>query len=170
VVAAVDAVARGVWVVAAWAGAGVVRVVDAGRVCVAGAVDALVAALAFGAGAVLVVRAGVDAALRVGAGALAARTGAFGAGARAAAFGAGALGAGALVWVALAVGAFLAGALVAGRSFSPKGTMRKGGAEDCASAVAPPIIMKQAAPMARTECFIWTLLPIFVSARHSPWR
>jgi hypothetical protein len=63
-------------------------------------------------------------------GALAA--GAFVAGARVVALGAGA--------------AFLVGDLVVGRSFSPMGTIRRGGALDWAKAAAPPIAMKPAMP------------------------
>jgi hypothetical protein len=60
------------------------------------------------------------------------------------ALGAGALAAGAFAAGALAGVAFFIGALAAGRSFSPIGTIRSGGALDCANAAAPPTAMKPA--------------------------
>jgi hypothetical protein len=59
---------------------------------------------------------------------------------------AGAFVAGARVVVFAAGAAFLGGALVAGRSFSPMGTIRSGGALDWANAAAPPMAMKPAIP------------------------
>lgn len=74
-----------------------------------------------------------------------------------AAFVAAAFVAGALVVAVLVAGAFagvfFTAVLGAGRSFSPIGTTRNGGALDWASAAAPQIAIKLAAPMAINERF-----------------
>jgi hypothetical protein len=124
-------------------------VVRGGAVAAVRAVDADAAVVGLGV---------CDVIVRVGAAFVAVVRAAVGDGVRAGgAFVAAALVAGALVVAVLVAaafaGVFFTAALVAGRSFSPIGTTRNGGALDCASAAAPQIAIKLAAPKAINERF-----------------